>query len=969
MAKGGKGKKEEAKKEELKKEGKDEKEEAEDNEKKEVDVIPKKEKEEKEEGSTKTKNKSSSNTKEDKEEVKEGKIQTDLNIPNQKPSSSSGDQVLKIDNKDDTLTEKGKTVDNLALKEDQEDSLIEEKNQLISVKDIIEALSIIIAASRQLQSDSPIDFVTLEHMQIETPQVIEKLDPELFFSGDPAGKWALMWGKQRITKTLNLETVENYPNFIKHLHHVMMGTAKELYRIFRIKTKISQGTRTILDPLCLGFDQSMLNLVKEEMRKITIDHSAFFSYTPMGTYDEHFIVINPALHDIHTRTQDLILDAARSQRLRDWMEKFAERKRYAVDLGGSTIYGSNNTQWFNHSEPMNLPSITEHIPNFNLMSVSYGSPFCVPECTLTRIDLTQMSQTMQINTNRANPLSEIISAPYDSKNYEDFRRIMLALIFPGQIMIDIEMNIHGNSFLAGFTALCAKMLFSTTPNARNISMNSAKEMDIYIMIMLEDLGYSREVQGPALQVNSRQFADAALWHELATREEDGRGWINHGVNCFFRIADPLYNGINTLVMYGGKTDLVNVARIVEAGDVAPAPIIDLILQNLGNASRKQEAAAMHKILKYLSSKYAAFLMSLNQFIGRYGECGFRLTDRMRADMDRLYNVGGLDNNLNAPIRITIQGNSVWKFFLRLPNTFTPNSLVLKQPICESVVSAEIQRIVSVYLSVLDWVQRDGRNDVYVNRRILKLVLESNISNVIAQRIFDYCFHSGDLQRVDLPALRQVANLFDDFEAIVMPLVAEIAYKNLEIFGLTRDVIYKPHEVQIPVGAAFRNATLRGYIQDNSTQRHRYVSLTYLEMERQLGNMNFLSRMKGRNGRNTTTLLPIYMLYRESRTPTWEKETTAWDVSIPDVRIAMARKEVLTPKMFTHQYMLPPIEGPAFPDLFLINGSIFKFWYVGRNQMTVSAAPATIGGSWLATTRSYKDYVIFRSPLDYETAKL
>lgn len=905
---------------------------------------------------------------ENKEEKKEGKNSSELNVPNQDVNKDREEQVYKVDNNEVTKKLKGKGDGPEILEQDLDDSVVEEKNKLISVKDIIEALSIVVAASRNLQMAHTLDFVTLENMQVEVPQVVEKLEPELFFFGDSRGEWALMWGKQRIIKTLKPETVAEYPELIKHLHHVTMGTAKELYRIFRIKMKMNQGTRMILDPTYLGFDHSMLELVREDMRKILIDHPALFGYTPMGTYDEHNIAINPALRDLHAYTQGLILDEDASRRLREWMERFAERKRYSVNLGGHTIYGNNNTRWFNHSSPANLPSITSHIPNFNLMSITYSAPFCVPECTLTALDLTQLSQTMQINVNRANPLSELISAPSDAKNYEDYRRIMLAMILPGQVMVDVEMNPHANAYLSGFTALCAKLMFSTTPNARNISMDSARELDIHLMHMLEDLGYQHEFQTPPLQVTSRRIPDAALWQDLSTREGDGRGWINHGVNCFYRINDPLYVGINNLIIYGGKDELVNANRMAEAEDINPTPIIDLILRNLMNASVKQEASFIQRVLRYLSTKYSAFLMNLNQFIVRYGECGFKLSDRARAEMDRLYDIGGLQNSLNTPIRITVQGNSIWKFFLRLPNTFVPNTLVLKQPKCESVVSAEIQRIVSVYLSVLDWVERDGRNNIYVPRRILKLVLESNESNVIAKRIFDYCFHKGDIQRINIDALRAIQRLFDDFESVVIPRVALVAYENLEIFGLTRDVIYRPREIAIPVGNNFEEAKARGWIQDNSSEVHENnrVTLTHLEMERELGNLNFLSIMKQRIRRNQNTVLPIYMIYKEYRGQIWEKETIAWDVSIPDVRIVMSRKEVLTPKTFTHQYMLPPMEGPAFPDLFLINGSLFKFWYIGNNGMTFPASPATIGGNWLALTRSHKDYVTFRSPLDYET---
>lgn len=85
-------------------------------------------------------------------------------------------------------------------------------------------------------------------MQVENPREVDSVDPELFFQGDHQGRWCIMWGKQRQAEVLNSETVAEYPNFIKHIHHLLMGTAKEMYRVFRITRKVNQGTRMIIDP-------------------------------------------------------------------------------------------------------------------------------------------------------------------------------------------------------------------------------------------------------------------------------------------------------------------------------------------------------------------------------------------------------------------------------------------------------------------------------------------------------------------------------------------------------------------------------------------------------------------------------------------------------------------------------------------------------------------------------------------------
>lgn len=218
-------------------------------------------------------------------------------------------------------------------------------------------------------------------------------------------------------------------------------------------------------------------------------------------------------------------------------------------------------------------------------------------------------------------------------------------------------------------------------------------------------------------------------------------------------------------------------------------------------------------------------------------------------------------------------------------------------------------------------------------------------------------------------MRRLQHRLDDFEAVTIPRVAAIAYDHLQLFGLTRDVIYNPVQIQIPVGNAFARARATGIIQHNGRVLlpNQRVSLPLRDLSQQLSGLNFLSVMEDRRSQGVMTLLPIYMLYKENRAETWEKETLAWEITIPQGDVLMGRQEHLHAGLFTHQFMLPPYTGPSFPDAFLVNGSMFRYWYTGTGEMTFTASAATIGRDWLTLTRSYKDYVIFRSPFAYEVA--
>lgn len=179
-------------------------------------------------------------------------------------------------------------------------------------------------------------------------------------------------------------------------------------------------------------------------------HVQAFSYVSGAIYDRINTVLNPILHDFHLMTQDFLTDD--NVALREWMEKLIVRKIINSAFSRRGIYGSNIVRWASHAAPRNLPVLCAGLPNFNEMSVVYGACFVVPEASLSNFDVSQFSQTLQINTSRAEPLTNLITSPYVSENFEDFRRILLTMCLPGQVQLEISYQDQGNNVLNGFTA-------------------------------------------------------------------------------------------------------------------------------------------------------------------------------------------------------------------------------------------------------------------------------------------------------------------------------------------------------------------------------------------------------------------------------------------------------------------------------------------------------------------------------------
>lgn len=195
--------------------------------------------------------------------------------------------------------------------------------KLLTIQDIIDALSIIVHSSRNIVSERRLDFISLKDMVVEMAAEVDAMPPELIFMGAFQGRWCIMYNQIRFSKCTE-EEISEYLTLMKHLHHVLEGTAKEFFRIFRISQKVNQGTRQILDPTYLGLDKSVLTIPHEMVRNMPIENWELFRYINQGEYDEHLVFLHPSLHALHMRTQDhLVRD---NVELRRWMEEFTLRK-------------------------------------------------------------------------------------------------------------------------------------------------------------------------------------------------------------------------------------------------------------------------------------------------------------------------------------------------------------------------------------------------------------------------------------------------------------------------------------------------------------------------------------------------------------------------------------------------------------------------------------------------------------------
>lgn len=890
------------------------------------------------------------NTKEQKEDTSVEKVNTTSNLLGEAlnvPLSAVDNKVTETDSKP------------------TKDS-VEVKKTPIQLKDILDAISVVMTSSERLGVPGDEAFIDVMNMVVESPKRVTEMTPQLQFKLDTSREWCLMTLNQVITPSLQ-KMDGSIDSFIFALHHVIEGTVKSFFRRFNCIPSMTMGDVRITLPEKIGFPANVVDLNVPGIDDYIMANRE--NFRPRGNANRQYevarIVLPQCFHAFHTNTQNFLNENAFE--LRQWLEDFVVRKRTRITANVGPVFPEIGINWDRCSSPRLLCELLSQIPNYNMLSVSYASEFVFPEFFLSSYDMSAVMTTLGVTTTKAEPLGSIISGTSNSSNEEDYKRIMMALMFPQQVQIQLEINRSSNRILNGVLALLCKLFFSTSPFFRNIAPSAARTVDVLINDMLLQCGYHQNFGEAPLHVHGPP--NAIIWAELATNDANGMGWVNHLSNPSYDIINPLYDGINVLPVYGNQFNDADVNERLDDRLPAP-PILVQILACLQNSNRRgNELAKFHNFLSYYADSYQSFLIAINRHIITYGETGFRLSDASRIAMEN--NILNLDQDnrvLNKPLQLRVSLDSIGKFFMRMPTEFTPSERVYKQPIAESLTSAEIQRVLSIFRVTMTWIRREGWERRYPIAKVLSSVVESVESNRIAKKIIAWCLRNGDIKRINADILLNAVLPDDDFEAVFFPECANIVYEHSIIFGFTRDVVYAPLTAMTPVGAAAEALRPTGIMFQNALTEARLFRMSVEGLDQRLSRMSLLSYIYNNlaiehpNGPIYVTL-PGYILYDELITDQLKADVgDAFKIQLTGVTDLYRRRESIAYGRFSRQFVLPPVQSPAFPDQYLLGARFLNYWYVGAESLTRTTTVDSLN-ALLVDVNCFYDYVRFRNPLD------
>lgn len=393
------------------------------------------------------------------------------------------------------------------------------------------------------------------------------------------------------------------------------------------------------------------------------------------------------------------------------MYRFCHRKLLRHDFNANMQDGDTNVQWIKSAAPWNLPRFLEVLPNMNMISLVYSLFFAAPKVEFSKVNLTAIFQDLNLSTSRVDGITQFVNMVSTEQDDKELAGLIMAWMFPGQVRVRYVPKVDDSKVLQAIGALCAKMLLSYSPGCRNITTNSARDADRQLRQYLSYCGVNLDGRcgNPKNQGNISGLLDGLMTTDA------GGGWLNMGVESFHIIRDPLYWGIDKLPQYGGINSYRDPSvHYIDDGFETP-PIrrkISEFLRAISRLSGKYVHSAEHieRVLAYLEQAWRGSLSVINEHIKRTGECGFRMPTKKVFEMDK----DELDYNndsisLEKPLIVDVSARTLMIAMKSMPSTLFPSDHISEQPMIESVMSAEIQRLYSLILVTHDRVAIDGRS--------------------------------------------------------------------------------------------------------------------------------------------------------------------------------------------------------------------------------------------------------------------
>lgn len=547
-----------------------------------------------------------------------------------------------------------------------------------------------------------------------------------------------------------------------------------------------------------------------------------------------------------------------------------------------------------------------------------------PRIELMEIDSRSDRTNLSVSTVRSDISSSFMQLSPDASTLDEISKVIAAMLYPGQILIDIP--VEGNSVVDRAGALFAKLFLSTSNLCQNVSFNTANVLDNKARKFLINELSLTEADPPG-GLNLLQRGARSPWSDLSTDENNpGAGWINHGLLNVNVVPDfdHAYDAAISVPQYGNV--IRNSQLNIDDGNEATPPII--YREMLTYASASPRGVQLARILALRRDAYLVFLSSLNDYIYKYTYNSFKAPEGILLDMQR--EDGNMTHN---PLIFTVRPSvflTMWKF---MPKSINSSSSYLNISMIESKIEAELSRFKVIHDTTNDMVANEELMPALRRTHKLRIALKvakSKLMNSLAS------ISLAEPYNTHIPTILNIGNVRDSPYATVLSEVMLMAQGNPERVGYTRELIWKTDEMVSYTGSIEDLNYIVNSLNQNRKNDWRPSSRLSLYNVLQLANNGSIIRdvLKVNNSRGIDDLVGFSFLvpYEVQVTTEYSMDDDGVTVVKSD-GMGSSPREAITFSKVVDKYTVPDLNTVVYPDAHLITHPHRNVWYIGNTVVS------------------------------------
>ncbi|AFX73389.1 VP3 [Orungo virus] len=487
------------------------------------------------------------------------------------------------------------------------------------------------------------------------------------------------------------EPMEFYKTMLEKVRYLRKSGA---FILRGIKTRDYRGNE-VAEPEALGveFREVLSNFIAADRQVIqnALD-AAIVENGQVGdrAVDVYMAAVSEPWYRIYNRLQAYIevTQLRELRRAMEWLNALGRRKRVEYDDSFLTDFRARDTVWVQTQQlPVNARVIWE-VPRSYIANLMMNIALCLPLGDFIapnpRIGSITITQRITMTT----PFGMMSGMTPTSMQMDDVKKIYLALLFPGQIVLNIKPDpAHSiDPVLRMVSGVLGHLMFTYGPRFTNITATTSQLLDSALSDYFLYMQNSRVpvVYGPTglpldFRIGGRQGYDC---NNLRGDPQTGRGYNGWGVVDVDRRAPSPYDLVQRFIRYCN----IDSREIIDPrtfGFNMNYPLYMEMIRALVAGGKDQEAAYLRQMLPFHMIRFAR----INQIINEDLLSAFSLPDE---DFDALFfNMLRGEYGKAEPIVLDISWASIWFAFNRYFDPVQRSDLLSVAPMIEAVYASEI----------------------------------------------------------------------------------------------------------------------------------------------------------------------------------------------------------------------------------------------------------------------------------------